>query len=1351
MLCRGHCLDTTACQHKDTTHVSCTCKWHGGASGAQCVDANITPDSDGPDASDQGDRGDGAASSSVSSAVRVLVAALVRQLRVAKNDGARAVVPAMLEDACNDVGASSVPPVGSTPNPLLVLPVWVSQSVRRAASLLERVAKLPAACGVEAVAILVHNGQRATMGNMRRGEQGAHFTYVRFYPDRMVFRDTLATLPPATVTEARQWWHACAHKYGWQTREPMVVREPAPLQSATECSTFAPAVLVHDISGDGAVCWDVKRTYTFDDMAIAWLTATLRGVRDPLPFLEDPAPQARAFWDAVPRPGRMSRADLAAMRGASSRAARADPAGLTAGAVRGDATRGAPSGRRGRRPRAGPPSEPPDDTRVSDADSDDDVDPLDPDAAEYVFTVLAPDAFQAVVMRLRRALTETWRTHYTEPDGMAESLQRAIDGVVQEAGGRVRRFPHDVADGARADMQPAQATHTAAPALIGKAIRAALHGRPAAAVEALMSIAVTAAEAVAAACEKLRATVAPVRGAAAAATPLARGDTVAHPHDVPLPPSQPGDLPYDAPQPPSQSSGPGRSTSGAAPRPPSPHRARGANIPGGGPHPLPPPTGPLQFCAPRWFRRAVRSAAIKLRRDASGGPSGLPPGIVAAALRDDATLHAFCGLMWALRHDPPLWLCSARAVVFARMKVSAGTEQRKVRALCVGEAMWRVVESAYLRHFGRHVWQQCGQSISNVPGGAATAGAVLAGLARHGRIVASVDVHGAFDETRHADVAAALRSAQVPREFAEFVMASLSHRSVRHRGRRLDLTPGLGLGQGGSLAPVLFAAVAQGVARACTLADGVTLVFYADNYYVIGVDPAAVHAAVCSLVAALRARALVVGDTFVCVPEEAYAAACALGAAPPAPPADAAAPPAWDCGAGVRVPIVTPASAVAVFLGIPASAAGARARIAALTAEVELTRDLPLQTAVIILRGCVLPALGWLALCPDVAADVARLHGLMVDNIAARAAMPGERWAVVQLAAAGGLGLTPPAVAAVAASRNIVLNALGSEWPLRRAAWGLAGLALELPADSDPTDDFVGAVLAVHRAGAVVFDRVRSIVRWATGEVLVRAPPERRCAALATWSAAARRAAEPPQYFGAVPRADGPLAALLCVDGAVVPELDDASFIAAAHMHAALDLVAPDGTGTCPFCGADLGPQHHAHCPATIGPAKSAVHRALERHVCALFVRAGVSADSEVGFVGDDGADLVIDLRLAGVMTIELKTLALLAPSRARTTLVDLERGLEPDAAKYGPGTRLLVLSRDGRVTVRGLKVIADMQALLDSEADPDGPPRPTVMAALGAAVAEAEASCRALWQERVAAHIGAAAHAAPGADTDAA
>ena len=129
--------------------------------------------------------------------------------------------------------------------------------------------------------------------------------------------------------------------------------------------------------------------------------------------------------------------------------------------------------------------------------------------------------------------------------------------------------------------------------------------------------------------------------------------------------------------------------------------------------------------------------------------------------------------------------------------------------------------------------------------------------------------------------------------------------------------------------------------------------------------------------------------------------------------------------------------------------------------------------------------------------------------------------------------------------------------------------------------------------------------------------------------------------------------------------------------------------------------------------------------------------------MGDDGADLVIDLRLGGTMTIEIKTLALHAPSGARTTLVDLERGLEPAAAKYGPGTRLLVMSRDGRTTVRGLTVLSDMQALLDSEADPDGPPRPTVMAAFGAAVAEAEASCRALWQERVAAKFGEAARSA--------
>jgi len=225
-----------------------------------------------------------------------------------------------------------------------------------------------------------------------------------------------------------------------------------------------------------------------------------------------------------------------------------------------------------------------------------------------------------------------------------------------------------------------------------------------------------------------------------------------------------------------------------------------------------------------------------------------------------------------------------------------------------------------------------------------------------------------------------------------------------------------------------------------------------------------------------------------------------------------------------------------------------------------------------------------------------------------------------------------------------------------------------------------------------------------------------------------------------VPRADCPIAALLCVDGVVLPPLGDAAVQAAVSLLAGLPALLDGGGDRCPCCGDEVGVQHHHTCSATTQVARGAVHRAVQAHIVALFERAGVSATAEV-WIEDDG--LRIDLRLDGYLDVEVKTLAMHAPSRAHTTLAALELELRVSVAeKYGPDMRVLAVSRDGRVTPHGLAVMGEMQRLLDGGADADGAPRPTVAAAIGAAVVEAEAAVVACWRERVAEKRAAAAGA---------
>jgi len=658
------------------------------------------------------------------------------------------------------------------------------------------------------------------------------------------------------------------------------------------------------------------------------------------------------------------------------------------------------------------------------------------------------------------------------------------------------------------------------------------------------------------------------------------------------------------------------------------------------------------------------------------------------------------------------------------------------------------MEATYLRMYGRHVRNYGRHSVAGVAGGAATAGVVLAALARHGHCVASVDIEGAFNHARHEDIRASLAAAGVPAEFAQFVAAALPRRRVQHRGEWLDISAGVGVGQGGPLSPLLFGAVVEGAARACVLPSGVVLVYYADNLYIFGQVVGDVKAALDRLVAALYDRGLHVGDAFACVPAELREAAEELSDAVLPTPSDGAgaAQPAWDCGHRTLIPLISPDCPQAVFLGVPASAAGALARVEALRRTVRRTRDISLQAALVILRDSVLPSLSWLALCPEVAAAAAQLHREMVDEIVARAHLGDARWVVEQLPAAGGLDLVPPAVAASAAMRTVVINALNAEWALRPAAWALARAALAAdPASAEPSGgDFVDAVRAVNSLGEYRFDVERGDMRWASGDVIVRAPPPQRRAAEWAWSLGQPRAAEPAQAGGAVPREDGPFVALLGVSGAVLPLLSDEVFSAAVRLHAGLEPLAPDGSGLCPCCGAGLGPQHYHHCASTIGPARPAVHAAVQRHLAALFAGAGILAEVEVWI--HDGA-LRVDLVLDGRLAVELKTLALTAPSRAKTTLADLEAGLAGEVAgKYGDAMRLLVVSRDGRVTPHGLAVLDEMQAMLSASAGDDGVARPTVLAAVGAAVAEADAAVLACWNERAAAALEAARAASRGA-----
>ena len=749
---------------------------------------------------------------------------------------------------------------------------------------------------------------------------------------------------------------------------------------------------------------------------------------------------------------------------------------------------------------------------------------------------------------------------------------------------------------------------------------------------------------------------------------------------------------------------------------------------------------------PRAWRRAMRVTVTRARRDAAAGPSGLPPAVVIASLRDNATLRQFAELTWGWRHAPPAWLCASRAIVHGTVKVSAGTAERKLRALCIGEALWRIVEATWLRACGRRVWAHCAHSIAGVKGGAATAGAVLAALARHGHIVASADVAGAFDVSRHEDVLRALEEAGAAKKLVRFVGANMACRRVRHRGRRLVLTDGLGLGQGSSLSPMLFAAIAEGAARACRLRGDTFVVYWADNFFVVGTDAAAVKATLEDLVAALDARGLSVGDSFVCAPDGMHAAADALVARDDGAAGER---PAWDCGHGVRAPLVTPADAEAVFLGISASAAGARARIAKLEREVALTADLSALAAVVILRGSTLPAMAWLALCPEVAVEVAAMHAGTVTGLAVRCATGGLVWPVEQVADGGGLGLMRPDAAAAAAARGVVVNALDTQWPLRHAAWVLARVAAGAEPGAAFDGDFVGAVHVAMNGTDFAVDVEAETIRWQCGQQIARAPPVRRSAAIAALSLGMPRAVERPQTQGAVPRADGPLAALLCADGTALPRIDDAAMQAAVGLYAGVVPLVDGGGELCPCCGNEVGVQHHHHCPATTMVARDAVHVAVQRWLVELFRLAGVAVEFEVRVAAGDGV-LRIDIVLDGRLFVEIKTLALYAPSRARTTLGELEAGLTHSvAAKYGAEMRLLALSRDGRITPHGLSVLAEMQDVLDAAADPDGPPRPSVLAAVGAAVAEAEAAVVACWRERAAAAREAAGVVAGAVGTD--
>ena len=419
----------------------------------------------------------------------------------------------------------------------------------------------------------------------------------------------------------------------------------------------------------------------------------------------------------------------------------------------------------------------------------------------------------------------------------------------------------------------------------------------------------------------------------------------------------------------------------------------------------------------------------------------------------------------------------------------------------------------------------------------------------------------------------------------------------------------------------------------------------------------------------------------------------------------------------------------------------------------ELTADLPLQAAVVILRGRTLPAMAWLALCPEVAEEVAALHTLAVAVLVARCAAGGMDWPIVQLAEAGGLGLMRPDAAAGLAARGLVVNALDTDWPLRHAAWVLAGKATEDEPAAGFGGDFVGAVHAVLHGSDFAVDVAAETIRWQSGQTIARAPPVRRVEVLAALSAGMPRALESLVMQGAVPRADGPLAALLCADGVVLPPIDDLAMQSAVGLYAGVVPLLDGGGILCPCCGNEVGLQHHHHCPVTTQIARGALHEAVQHHIVSLFERAGVCAKAEVWvdrgddaqFVAHDGT-LRIDLVLDGWLQVEIKTLAMYAPSRRGTTLAGLEEDLAGAVAvKYGAGMRILVLSRDGRVTPHGLAVIGEMQELLDAAADPDGPPRPSVLAAVGAAVAETEAAVVACWRERAMERRAAACEAAGG------